>query len=319
MIRQATALPTQRLDSAPQPRPSRAFGAAVPDSVLPTGPLPVAVGVYFFTSLFDTGGLPWRGSHARLAERMSTFPVRKSVDDKRKLPCWSPCSPWGTPEAALVCALVLDIDEGTTVEEALDRCGQLALVLHTTWSHTEAAPRFRILLPLARPVPAALWTPRWQAATTAFGLRVDPACKDARRRYLLPATPAADAPRHYVVALNRPALDILDIPLPPEPAVPRVRIPRPELHVPARLRDQAVRARLMTDPDCRERAALELGAKLGGLGEQRRAGGIVCPRCGRPSVWFFIAPGRLRQARCNHRRSCNWAGRLDELLSGWAA
>jgi hypothetical protein len=88
------------------------------------------------------------------------------------------------------------------------------------------------------------WTARWEAATSAIGLSLDRTCKDPRRRYLLPAAAAADAPRRSVVALDRPALHVLDVQL-PTPDAPAARTSRPEIHVPARLRDQAVRARLL--------------------------------------------------------------------------
>jgi hypothetical protein len=288
------------------------------ESKLPTGPLPEHIPAHFFRSLYDVTGRTWCGPTSRLAERMAAFPTRLGVTNKRILPCWSPYAPWGAPDAAMIGTLVLDIDEGTTVEEALDRCAGWALILHTSWSYQEDAPKFRVLLPLARPVPPKEWTARWEAATSAIGLSLDRTCKDPRRRYLLPAASAADAPRRSVVALDRPALDLLDVQL-PTPDAPAARTSRPEIHVPARLRDQAVRARLRWDPDSRERAAAQLGAAVVGQGERRRAAGIVCPACSRPSVWFYVAPAHLRRARCNHRESCGWAGGLEELLVGRAA
>jgi hypothetical protein len=87
----------------------------------------------------------------------------------------------------------------------------------------------------------------------------------------------------------------------------------------ARLLEAAVRGRLLTDPASRERAAIEAGAQLAGVDAERRATGIVCPACGRASVWFYLAPTRLRRARCNHRESCGWTGGVDELLVGRAA
>lgn len=289
------------------------------ESTLPTGLMPDHIDAHFFRSLYDVTGRPWRGSVTRLAERMSAFPTRSGVTDKRTLPCWSPLAPWGDPDTALVGTLVLDIDGGTTVEEALDRCAGWALILHTSWSHREDAPRFRVLLPLARPVSPVEWKARWAVATATIGLPIDTICKNHRHRYLLPAAKASDAPRLSVVALNRPALDLLEVPLPPPPVVPALRASRPYLHVPARLRDHAVRARLHSDPDSRERAAIELGARIVGASGASRATGITCPACGRASVWFYVAPSRLRRAQCNHRESCGWAGGLDELLVGWAA
>jgi hypothetical protein len=31
-------------------------------------------------------------------------------------------------------------------------------------------------------------------------------------------------------------------------------------------------------------------------------------------VWFWLEPGRMGGARCNHSNSCGWDGPLDALL-----
>lgn len=242
--------------------------------------------------------------------------------DKRALPCWSPATPWANP--ASVGVLVLDVDGGTSIEEARARCASWATILHTTWSHAPEAPRFRVLLPLARPVPAAAWKARWAVAVEAIGLPVDRACCDARRRYLLPARPqktgtvcgpeSAEGASWLAVAdLDRPALDLLAV----EPPAPRqVRTPSRPVRVPWHQHQHVVCNRLRHDPGTRRRVAERLDAHLSGAGPGERASGAVCPKCARPSAWFFVAPDRATSARCNHLDSCGWSGPLWELLPG---
>lgn len=69
------------------------------------------------------------------------------------------------------------------------------LCCHTSFNHTTASPRMRLVLPLASPVDVAthrrLW--EWGAARihVASGHTVDVACKDPARRYFYPACPAS--------------------------------------------------------------------------------------------------------------------------------
>jgi len=75
--------------------------------------------------------------------------------------------------------------------------------------------------------------------------------------------------------------------------------------------------RLRQDPGTRERLAERLGAQLVGSGENRSAKGVRCPQCGRPSVWWPIAPRcPSGTARCAHLNSCGWWGSLADLIGG---
>ena len=58
---------------------------------------------------------------------------------------------------------------------------------HTTWSHTTLAPRWRVVVPLAEPVPAASWSDVWRRARSALCPEADPSCKDPSRQYYLPS------------------------------------------------------------------------------------------------------------------------------------
>lgn len=253
-----------------------------------------------------------------LVRSLTTFRLRPHLLDKRMLPAWSPsrfapgqrrCS-----EAAVeLSCLVLDLDDADTdVVEATWL--EFLHVMHTTWSHRPDAPRWRLVVPLARPVPTKRWESVWRWATARTP--ADTACRDPGRLYFLPALGSPEQP-HEAKLHIAPLLDLLVAA--PESPNQKKEPPRKPICVPARLRSRAVRRRVAKDPLTRERIAISLGAVLAGGGEQRRAEDLPCPSCGRRSVWFWLTPSTASFARCQHRNSCGWAGPLDELLAGSAA
>ena len=211
---------------------------------------------------------------AGLVRALTTFPVL-AVENKLALPAWSPARfrrgaarKAGAVED--VSCLVLDFDAGDP-DDALAVWADHLVVMHTTWSHTPEAPRFRLVVPLIRPVPLISWARAWAwAVDRAPG--ADVACKDPSRLYFRPALPRPDAPHRTEVRVGA-LLDVLDVLPEPPPAAPAVRLHAPELCVPARLRDSAVRGRLMTDPASRERAAADAGATITGGSVRGEVGG----------------------------------------------
>ena len=247
-----------------------------------------------------------------LSLALTSFPVRADTDDKRRLPCWAPARFVERAVVELSC-LVLDVDGGIGIDEALDRCAPFTVALHTSWSHQPAAPCFRLVLPLATPVPGDRWGEAWSAAVEALGLPVDRKCCNANRRYLLPALPGADAQHHAEARTTDLALDLLPL-LPAVEAHAHTAPPMRTVRVPHFRVERAVRRRLAVEPDARRRLADDLGAAIRGAGGTERAEGVPCPACGRPSVWFLLAPERATRARCKHRNSCGWTGPVAELL-----
>lgn len=268
---------------------------------------------------------PWPTRHAvrwgELAARLTRYDLRDDVTDKAELPAWSPCvfrdgERRGVASAVEVSALVLDYDDGTPIARARETWGRWAYALHTSWSHTDAAPRFRVVVPLATPCPAARWPRVWRWAAERAP-EIDPACKDASRIYFLPAVASDLSPWHAETGDGDPLdldPDTLPDPAPdtrarkpaPTRAARPVRTPRPATRTGRQL------ARMYaTRRDVRERVALALGARI--MGTPPRAEGIVCPSCGRPSVWFYIDPGPQSWAECDHERSCGWRGPLADL------
>lgn len=288
-------------------------------ATLPVGPRPLDLALSFFPNVYAQAPLARTVDWARLAARLAAFSVRGNVTDKRDLPCWSPAvfSPGeaSTTERALsVGCLVLDIDGGASIEEAVERCDPLTFALHTSWRHRSGAPRFRVVLPLARPISAERWPAAWLAGVERLGLAVDRSCVNANRRYFLPACPRADSDHNCIVHTTEVALDLR--PLLSESGGTAVLRSGRRLVVPHYQIERAIRERLASDPTARERAAERLGARVHGQGAKARADHIPCPACGRPSAWFFLNPDRATRARCCHRKSCGWSGPLTELLGG---
>ena len=132
---------------------------------------------------------------------------------KERLPCWSPTvyregSKRGSPNVLELSCLVLDYDDGSDLDDASRTWESWFHIVHTSWSHTPERPRFRLVLPLARPVPVSAWQRVWLWAEEYCGMLIDPRCKGAGRMWTLPAMPRPDAP-HRAFSHGGPLLDPL--------------------------------------------------------------------------------------------------------------
>ena len=106
---------------------------------------------------------------------------------------WSPVAMVeGAPRAARnvrsVSMLVLDCDAGDDLR-TLERLGdEYIRIGHTSWSHTPAHPKARLVFPFASPCPVEMWPRVWGAAArwaAAHGVTVDAAAKDPSRLYFM--------------------------------------------------------------------------------------------------------------------------------------
>jgi hypothetical protein len=146
-----------------------------------------------FSGRRDNLGVPHRWNALDLL-RMVLQPVVGTA--KNRLPLWGPTT-YGLPfieegkpvcrrasNAELLSMVVLDVDDGTSVDELIEP-GVFCLA-HTSWSHTPDAPKWRIIYPLAEPVPAAQWGDTWRGVAAKWP-SIDPSTKDPSRIYYVPA------------------------------------------------------------------------------------------------------------------------------------
>lgn len=120
-----------------------------------------------------------------LAGRLCRYEERPNKDGRAWSPVtYRPGSTRGKENVEQVHALVLDIDHNDLPIELL---GGLEYVAHTTFSHTEDDPRWRVVLPLTHPVEGEDWPEFWLRANAYFGGCVDPQTKDRSRIFYLPS------------------------------------------------------------------------------------------------------------------------------------
>lgn len=237
--------------------------------------------------------------------------------------CWSPATyppgvNRGRSRVLAVSCLVLDYDDGTTIEAARQTWERWPAVLHTSWSHSDEHHKFRVTLPLLRPVVAAGWPRVFQWALDQAPT-IDTQCKDPSRIYFVPSHPIG-APERAEVWKGAGAmldLDPAELSETPEEYARRTRKPPKPVQIwstmtPTQARRQ-LSERIKTDEHARRAIADRLGAVIS-EGATPRADRIPCPSCGRPSVHYLLIPGSWNGARCSHRESCGWAGWVDQLI-----
>ena len=133
--------------------------------------------------------------------RAEELRVDAKREAKRDLRLWSPVlykEGWaerGSDGVSHVSCLVLDHDRPIRIQDAIAPFEDHFLLYHSTWSHSPEHPKFRIILPLAAPVPAAHWDKVWTWAYRQSGGEIDRSMSGAGTTYALPATWGHEAPR----------------------------------------------------------------------------------------------------------------------------
>ncbi len=154
---------------------------------------PIVV-VSFFTSKRDNTpkrqSLTWR----ELVERFRIVKVRDRKDGE----LFSPAQFNGKrakDNVETVSMLVLDYDHDVELKRELSvwRALSCALLTYTTFSHSKAAQRFRVVIPLETPIPASLFPQLWQWAAKKSGGKIDSAASDSSRIFYTPAKPSRKA------------------------------------------------------------------------------------------------------------------------------
>lgn len=274
-------------------------------------------------------------SWPRLRDWLSQVrPYHGSKDDRKGLcPLWSPVD-LAIPRRAnrnvrAVTALVLDYDDDVDPGEALDEWGGFERLVHTTWSHLPVAPRCRVVLPLASPIPADVWSEVYRGVLDEHKLPADRMTLDPARAFYVPASGAEDCAQ--VFAESGALLDLAD----------RVEPARERLCEEQEAQREAIAARLgevadefveasealrelrrlyEVDPDRRESAGRIMGGQIVKAGPMSTwaARDMPCPGCGRASLWWPLMPRAVTVAMCDHRNSCGHALHIFDYLKEYA-
>lgn len=109
--------------------------------------------------------------------------------------------------------LVLDSDDGTTLEEIITKCKTLNynFFIYTTHSHTEEKHKFRVVFPLATPIPANIYPLLWKWTAKEFPT-IDLSAKDCSRMFYYPAIKTPQSP-FYAESFDGNLLDWRELPL----------------------------------------------------------------------------------------------------------
>lgn len=106
--------------------------------------------------------------------------------------------------------VVLDCDDGITVDEAVFKLNGYEAVIHTTYSHTNEKPKLRAVLPLNRPVKPNRIAALFDLMQSLFDNKLDRACLESSRLFYLPACPSDSAGDFQGIHLSGHLLDIDD-------------------------------------------------------------------------------------------------------------
>lgn len=125
---------------------------------------------------------------------------------KRDLRLWSPAlytpeTKRGSENVIHLSCLVLDYDQGASIATASATWQDYFHLIHTTFSYSPEKVKFRLILPLAEPVPAAEWHKVYEWAQARTDFKVDPTGKSIGSTFALPQVPDKTSPR---IAWTRP-------------------------------------------------------------------------------------------------------------------
>jgi uncharacterized protein (DUF927 family) len=152
-----------------------------------------------FASVTATTPLTKRETSRQIIKRLSKPAIRATKNG----PLWSPAI-YAPPRRTKgnvkeLCALALDCDHDITFDEAAAILRNLGVtaIMHTTYSHTPQAHRFRIIILLATPITPREYSKLFRWARKLFNDRIDIACSDPGRMFFWPAVPNREALKNF--------------------------------------------------------------------------------------------------------------------------
>lgn len=166
--------------------------------------------MFFTLSLFDsktdTQPKEVRRTWAQMCERFERPVVRAIKDGTLFSPAVFRPTYRLQENVAEVSLLVLDYDHYASFDDDLRVWRELGcrFAAYTTHSHRratksnpEAEERFRVVIPLALPIPAGDFPALWRWAARVSGEKIDAQAQDASRMYYTPAVASSDAPYRF--------------------------------------------------------------------------------------------------------------------------
>jgi len=287
-----------------------------------------------FKSLTNTKSTTIEADFNELCKSFTTPWKRTAVKDKKDLPLWSPTTfkngRRSGKNAEYIYFLVFDIDDGLTPFSTWRLFYQWDVIAHTSFSHRPHHHKYRIILPLKKPVPAQHWDRASQAGNDLWNEvvgRGEPdqsALHDRARAFFRYGIPHSET---YVMAHHPMApLDYHQTawsvgqkgPLELEYEHIRVKERRKETVVsyktPKKYRNgkAAMNEVMLTSP-----FRLAMASKLGGNIQGNEVRYITCPGCGQNSVHYSIdlgLPCSTKWPQCNHKNKCAWWGKFEDLI-----
>ena len=262
---------------------------------------------------------------------------------KKELAMWSPCTFEGSSkklaDAKEVSCMTYDMDEGMYYDYHT-KFSRWTYCIHTSWSHSYCTPKWRLVLPLAEPVPAADWAYAYEAGlqlfaeVTGYPDLLDEVCKNPNRFYYGPAINPDARPQYEGFQSDSNDGELLKLEYGhikaqrdkdkeerQKASKEALRRLREAKYTGKRSQDRAARQIIAQDSSVRLKLASQLGATITPDGQIAR--GILCPNAAAHkqgakshTVWFTIDPvsaGVSHYARCNHVDSCGWAADLLTL------
>lgn len=177
-----------------------------------------AFAIASFRSRTDTAPRASSPTWPELRNRLTRHEVRAPKDG----PLWSPTlyregATRGNAGVLSLSCFVADVDDGTPPAALLERWEGLAWCLHSTHSSTSERPKWRVVFPLARSVPASEWSSTWRRLTHhLMDGHNDAATKDPARIHYLPAAPPERFGEAFADGQDGAALDPAAFADPPE-------------------------------------------------------------------------------------------------------
>ena len=262
----------------------------------------VAVNRNFVVTLFENC-YAVTGTEVQLTDQqminLLTWPKKH---DGVKLNCkgWSPTRYSGgyrrKSNVEAVSAIVLDFDGGLSIENAKYLMGtDYFWILHTSWSHSPEEDKFRIVIPMSKDLSAHDMALVWPVWAERFDHEVDKHCSDPGRFWFLPMEGHTE---HHVNRgeLYDPSDDLAEAKKEKIKNLVAFTSPANEVKVKGS----------PSSPITRERVGLLLGGKKSG----NTMRGITCPKCNRPSLWWWISIDQGKSpiygAMCSHKNSCRY-------------